>query len=79
MPWARSGSPVVREIVQRCRKLTEQILEPERELAKLVANLAPGLLRIYGCPTLTVAKILAETAGIRRFRSKAAYAIGSAV
>lgn len=66
---------LARDLVARCRELTEQILELERELAKLVADLAPGLLGIYGCSTLTAAKILAETAGIHRFRSKAAYAM----
>lgn len=66
---------LARDLVARCRELTEQILELERELTKLVADLAPGLLRIYGCSTLTAAKILDETAGIRRFHSKAAYAM----
>jgi hypothetical protein len=49
------------------------ILELEHELAKLVADLAPGLLGIYGCSTLTAANILAESGGIHRFKSKAAY------
>jgi transposase len=47
---------LARDLVTRCRELTEQILELERELTKLVADLAPGLLGIYGCSTLTAAK-----------------------
>jgi len=40
----------------------------------LVIRLAPSLLAIPGCGPLTAAKIVGETAGVRRFRSKAAYA-----
>ena len=36
--------------------------------------LAPSLLAIPGCGALTAAKIVGETAGATRFRSKAAYA-----
>ena len=36
--------------------------------------LAPSLLALAGCGVLSAAKILGETAGARRFRSKAAFA-----
>jgi transposase len=39
-----------------------------------VARLAPALLEITGCGTLTAAKIVGETAGVKRFRSRHAYA-----
>src|SRR5438093_1116316 len=40
----------------------------------LVIRRAPSLLAIPGCGALTAAKIVGETAGAGRFRSKAAYA-----
>jgi transposase len=39
-----------------------------------VQKLAPELLDICGCATLNAAKILGETADVRRFRSRHAYA-----
>jgi transposase len=61
-------------LVQRCRQLTEQINQLEQELHALVQRLTPALLAIPGCATLTAAKILGETADVRRFRSRHAYA-----
>nr|MDA8342189.1 transposase [Actinomycetota bacterium] len=43
-------------------------------LDKKIAEQAPSLLEIPGCGTLTAAKILGETADVRRFKSKDAYA-----
>jgi transposase len=63
-----------RSLLQRCRELTDQILALETEIADLVKKLAPSLLSITGCGVLTAAKILGETAGVRRFRSHHAYA-----
>jgi transposase len=65
---------LARELLQRCRDLNIQITEVEHELADLVTALAPTLLTIRGCAVLTAAKILGETADIRRFRSRHAYA-----
>jgi transposase len=39
-----------------------------------VAQLAPALLDICGCATLTAAKIIGQTADVRRFRSRHAFA-----
>jgi transposase len=36
--------------------------------------MAPALLNLHGCGTLTAAKIIGETADVRRFRSKDANA-----
>jgi transposase len=58
----------------RCQALTGEIRQLDAELSDLTAPLAPELLKICGCATLTAAKILGETAGIRRFRSRHAYA-----
>jgi transposase len=65
---------LARALVERCRELTAHILELDRELEILVARLAPSLLAVCGCATLTAAKIVGETADVTRFRSRHAYA-----
>lgn len=65
---------IARELVARCRQLTIEIVALEREINKLVTQLAPTLLAVCGCGPLTAAKILGETAGIDRFHSPDAYA-----
>jgi transposase len=65
---------LARALVQHCRQLTEQIDALLAEISTLVTRLAPTLLGIRGCGPLTAAKILGETADIRRFRSRDAYA-----
>jgi transposase len=40
-----------------------------------VAPLAPKLLDLDGCGALTAAKLVGETAGVGRFRSRAAFAM----
>jgi transposase len=44
------------------------------QIGELTKTLAPSLLALFGCGSLTAAKLFAETAGIGRFRSRAAYA-----
>jgi len=65
---------LARELVRRCRELTVEIKALEREIAALVEVLAPSLLAIRGCGPLGAAKIIGETAGVERFRSRDAYA-----
>jgi len=65
---------LARELVRRCRELTLEIRKLEREIAALVEVLAPSLLAIRGCGALSAAKIVGETAGVERFRSRDAYA-----
>jgi transposase len=65
---------LARELVTRCSELTAEIRKLEQEIAVLVAELAPALLAIVGCGPLTAAKLLGETAGIDRFRSRDAFA-----
>jgi transposase len=62
------------ELVGRVRELTTTINRLEREIAALVAPLAPRLLQLTGCGALTAAKLIGETAGASRFRSRAAFA-----
>jgi transposase len=45
-----------------------------REIEALAASLAPTLLALPGVGGLTAAKIVGETAGMTRFRSKEAFA-----
>jgi transposase len=65
---------LARDLTERCRRLTVEVNKLERELAALAEELAPSLLAVYGCGSLTAAKILGESAGVERFRSADAYA-----
>ncbi len=65
---------ICRELLDRVRELNRRINELEREITPLIRALAPTLLSIPGCGTLTAAKLVGETAGAQRFRSKSAYA-----
>ncbi len=58
----------------RCRELTRQINDLERQLRDRVRLLAPRLLAVPGCGVLSAAVIIGETAGAQRFRNKDAYA-----
>lgn len=66
---------IARELVERCRQLTGRVKELERQIARLVPPLAPSLLDLEGCGPLTAAKLIGETAGMNRFRSRAAFAM----
>jgi transposase len=63
------------ELVARCRALTMRVKELERRLGGLVAPLTPSLLALAGCGGLTAAKLVGETAGVGRFRTRAAFAM----
>lgn len=69
-PLTGTVARLARSLLQRCRALTQQI----NELTTLVTDMAPSLIAIPGCGAITAAKILGETAGVDRFRSKDAYA-----
>ena len=62
---------VARDELRRVRELTRSINALERELAELVAQLAPRLLAEPGCGGLTAAKLIGEIAGIGRFATDA--------
>jgi len=65
---------IATEITIRVTGLTTRINELEREISTRVRQLAPSLLALPGVAALTAAKIVAETAGPARFKSKDAYA-----
>jgi transposase len=65
---------VARDLVGRIRELTVAANELERRISAMVHELAPALLGLPGVGALTAAKIVAETAGVRRFRSKDCFA-----
>jgi transposase len=62
---------IARDELRRVRELTRSIDALERELAGLVADLAPRLLAEPGCGVLTAAKLIGEIAGIGRFATDA--------
>jgi transposase len=61
---------ICREQLDRIRELNRRV--NEREIKPLIHALAPTLLSIPGCGALTAAKLVGETAGATRFRSKSA-------
>nr|AIU93765.1 hypothetical protein LRS1606.331 [Rhodococcus sp. NS1] len=61
-------------LVEHLRRLAVEIDELAAEVTSRTTMLAPSLLAIPGCAALTAAKILGETAGIDRFRSKDSFA-----
>ena len=74
---ASFDGPVARiaaEIVEHARNLTVRERALEREITDIVNELAPTLLALVGVGALTAAKIVAETADVRRFKHKDAYA-----
>jgi transposase len=62
---------IARDELRRIRDLTKTIDELERELALLVAKVAPRLLAERGCGVLIAAKIVGEVAGVKRFATDA--------
>jgi transposase len=68
---------IARDELRRIRELTRTIDARQRELAELLAQLAPRLLAERGCGILTAAKLVGEAAGIGRFASDAKLARSS--
>lgn len=63
-----------RDLLVRIRELTAAINALEAEIRSLAERVAPALLALVGCGHLTAAKLVGQTAGIGRFRSRAAFA-----
>jgi transposase len=65
---------IAADLTARIAALSADVSALERQIAARVRQLAPSLLALPGVAELTAAKIVAETAGAGRFRSKDAYA-----
>jgi transposase len=66
-----AAARIMRDQVRRIKELSRQAAALERELLGLVRDQQPRLLELPGVGTLTAAKLIAEIAGIERFRSPA--------
>ena len=73
-PHTSMAARIAADLVARIRELTTTINDLEREITTRVAVMAPTLLAVIGVGALTAAKIVAETADVRRFKSKDAFA-----
>lgn len=65
---------IARDLLEDIRSLTRRINEIESRLTKLVRADHPRLLEVPGLGVLGAATIIGETAGVRRFKSKDAFA-----
>jgi transposase len=66
---------IARELVELLAELTKAVNRLQRRIELLAAELAPSLIVLPGCAGLTAAKLMAETADVRRFHSSAAFAM----
>jgi len=65
---------IAADLAARITALTADINALAKQIAVLARQLAPSLLALPGAAELTAAKIAGQTAGVRRFTSKDAYA-----
>jgi transposase len=76
--WLETQSGVLAELARDeladVVRLTHAIDALAMRIGERVRQVAPALLALPGCGELTAAKLVAETAGITRFRSEAAFA-----
>lgn len=70
---------ICQELTATIAALTARIDRLTGQLRQRVGQLAPNLLSLPGCGVLTAAKLLAETAGVARFRSEACFAMHAGV
>jgi transposase len=70
---------IARELVARCRGLSRAVDELNQELEQRAAAVAPALLELPGCGSITAAKLLAEIGPISRFKTDAQLAGHSGV
>jgi transposase len=68
---------IARQRVERLRALCVEIDQLTTELRSLVTAVTAGLTAIVGIAALTAAEILAEVGDIRRFRTKAQFAMAN--
>jgi transposase len=73
---SRTGTVAMlaRDLIASVHTLSVTISALKRELEKRMRTLTPSLLALGGCGTLSAARMLAETADVTRFRTKATFA-----
>lgn len=76
--WLQTQSSLVAELARDeladITRLTEQIDTLANRIGERIRAIAPALLAMPGCGELTAAKLVAEAAGVTRFKSEAAFA-----
>ncbi|MHA0288904.1 IS110 family RNA-guided transposase [Mycobacterium sp. C3-094] len=81
--WLAGQSGILAELARDeltdIMRLTEAIDGLAARISDRVHTVAPTLMALPGCGELTAAKLVAETAGVTRFRSEAAFACHSGV
>jgi transposase len=70
---------IVAELVEHIRAMTARINQLTGQITGRVQRYAPQLLTLSGCGPLGAAKLLVETADVRRFKSEAAFAMHAGV
>lgn len=65
---------IARELVGEIRRRTRRINELQRQITELLSDYVPELLALEGCGALSAAKIVAETAGVKRLGTDAKFA-----
>lgn len=78
-PMTGIDARLARDLLADIDRVTATINALKTEISALVTPLAPALLELPGCGTLTAAKIVGETAGIARFANEAKYAMHAGV
>ncbi|MBB3753722.1 transposase [Mycolicibacterium sp. BK634] len=74
IPHAGLTAELARDEIADIIAASESIDALACRIGGLVRGVAPSLLALKGCGELTAAKIVAETAGVHRFKSEAAFA-----
>jgi transposase len=70
---------VARELVSKIRKLTREIDALKQELLELIKAQRPWLLEETGCGALVAAIMIGRTAGAKRFKSDASFALQAGI
>jgi transposase len=66
---------LARRETDRIRQITTEANTLEKEITRMVTQIAPSLLLLVGCGGLTTAKLVGEAADITRFKNRDAYAM----
>jgi transposase len=70
---------IARELVSKIRELTGDIDELKQQLLELIKAQRPWLLKETGCGALVAAIMIGRTAGAKRFKSDASFALQAGI